>query len=371
MARNTRESRAKRPGTTPRPAESPAASVEPRPERLEERARGAAPADPATELERARRVFEEEIAGLAAARDRLDGAFTQAVEAIHSCRGRVIISGVGKSGLIAKKIAGTLTSTGTPSYYVHPVDAAHGDLGLVSAGDVALVISKSGASDELRGFLPSLRKLGVTIIAMTGVRDSYLGSAAEIVLDIGVNGEAGSLGLAPTTSATVSLVMGDALASALVERRGFTAEDFARFHPSGVLGKRLTLTVGEMMRTGDAVPLVDEETTLRNALFEIMEKSIGCTGVVAADGRLTGIITDGDLKRILARTDDALDLPVRGVMTPDPQTIRPEVLASDALARMELNEPGPLLMYFIVDDAGRPAGLLHLHDILRAGLRVE
>jgi len=324
-----------------------------------------------TELDRARRVFDDEMEGLAIARKRLDSAFTAAVDAIHACRGRVVISGVGKSGLIAKKIAGTLTSTGTPSYYVHPVDAAHGDLGLVGARDVALVISKSGASDELRGFIPSLHKLGIPIIAMTGVRDSYLALAAGIVLDTGVNGEAGSLGLAPTTSTTVSLVMGDALASALVERRGFTAEDFARFHPSGVLGKRLTLTVGELMRKGDAVPIVDGQTTLRDALFEIMEKSIGCTGVVNPEGRLIGIITDGDLKRILARDPDALDGPVRDVMTLGPRTIRPDVLASDALARMELNERGPLLMYFIVDEAQRPTGLLHLHDILRAGLRAE
>lgn len=323
----------------------------------------------ADEIERARRVFAEEIGGLEKARDHLGAEFVHAVDVIDSCEGRLIVSGVGKSGLIAQKIAGTFTSTGTPSHYLHPVDAAHGDLGLVSAGDVAIILSKSGGSEELRQFVAALKNLQVTIIGLTAVRDSFLGEASDIVIDIGVDGEAGTLGLAPTTSATVSLVIGDALANALVERRGFTAEDFARFHPSGILGKRLTLTVGEMMRTGDAMPVVDETTTLRDALLEIMDKSIGCTGVVDPAGVLTGIITDGDLKRILAGRVQALDEPVRDVMTPGPRTVSPAMLAADALAAMELNEPGPLLMYFIVDEAGRPTGLLHIHDILRAGLR--
>jgi len=325
----------------------------------------------ADEIERARRVFEEEIGGLEKARDHLGPEFVRAVDAIDGCEGRLIISGVGKSGLIAQKVAGTLTSTGTPSHYLHPVDAAHGDLGLVSTGDVAVILSKSGGSEELRQFVAALKSLRVTIIGLTAVRDSFLGEASDIVIDIGVDGEAGILGLAPTTSTTVSLVIGDALANALVERRGFTAEDFARFHPSGILGKRLTLTAGEMMRTGDAMPVVDESTTLRDALLEIMDKSIGCTGVVDEDGVLTGIITDGDLKRILARRDQALDEPVREVMTPAPRTVSAAMLAADALAAMELNQPGPLLMYFIVDEAGRPVGLLHMHDILRAGLRAE
>jgi arabinose-5-phosphate isomerase len=325
----------------------------------------------AHEIDRAKQIFDEDIAGLRAVRERIGAELVAAVEAIESCRGRLIVSGVGKSGLIAKKIASTLTSTGTPSLYLHPVEAAHGDLGLVHAADVVVIISKSGMSDELRSFIPALRQLGVTIIGMTGSRDSYLGKHSDIVLDTHVPRESGSLGLAPTTSTTVALVMGHALASALMERKGFTAEDFARVHPSGILGKRLTLTVRELMRTGDDVPLVPEETSLKDALFEIMEKSIGCTGVVDSDGFLVGIITDGDLKRILASRPDALTTPVRDVMTRDPRTIRPDVLAADALSAMELNEPGPLLMYFIVDDAGRPTGLLHIHDILRAGLSAE
>ncbi len=319
----------------------------------------------------ARRVIDEEIAGLADLRDRLGAELARAVDAIVACRGRLIVSGVGKSGQIAKKIASTLTSTGTPSFYVHAFEAAHGDLGLVHPDDVVVIISKSGMGDELRDFLPALKKLGVVVIAMTGSRSSYLAQHSDIVLEFDASKEAGCLGLAPTTSATVSLVLGHVLASALMERKGVTAEEFARTHPGGMLGKRLTVTVGELMRTGGAVPVVQESTTLREALFEIMEKSIGCTGVIDAKGRLTGIITDGDLKRILAHRDDALELQVVELMTHAPKTIAPETLAADALTRMELNLPGPLLMYFIVDDAGRPIGLLHVHDILRAGLRAE
>jgi arabinose-5-phosphate isomerase len=211
----------------------------------------------------------------------------------------------------------------------------------------------------------------VVVIAITASRSSYLAQHAAIVLEFDGSREAGCLGLAPTTSATVSLVLGHVLASALMEARGFTAEQFARTHPSGLLGRRLTVKVKEVMRTGKALPIVRETQTLREALFETMEKSIGCAGVVDAQGRLTGIVTDGDLKRIITRRDDALEVPVGDVMTRHPKTIDPEMLAADALEKMELNLPGPLLMYFIVDAAGKPAGLLHLHDILRAGLRSE
>jgi arabinose-5-phosphate isomerase len=325
----------------------------------------------AREIESAKRVFADQIEGLRAVRESIGADIVAAVDAISAGRGRLIVSGVGKSGLIAKNIAATLTSTGTPSLYLHPVEAAHGDLGLVNEGDVVLIVSKSGMSDELRTFVPALKQLGLTIIGLTGARDSYLGEHSDIILDTHIGKEAGSLGLAPTTSTTAALVMGHALASALIQRKGFTAEDFARVHPSGILGKRLTLTVRELMRKGDDVPLVAETVTLREALFEIMEKSIGCTGVVDAGGLLVGIITDGDLKRILAKRPDALDVPVREVMTRNPKTIAPDILAADALSAMELNRPGPLLMYFIVDPAGRPTGLLHIHDILMAGLSAE
>lgn len=319
----------------------------------------------------ARHVFDEEIVGLQTVRDRLGESFDRAVDLIARRSGRLIVSGVGKSGLIAKKLAGTLTSTGTPSFYLHPVEAAHGDFGLVNPGDVVMIISKSGMSDELRPFIPPLRKLEVKIVSMTGNEKSFLAKNSDVVLNIHVEKEAGLLGLAPTTSTTVALVMGHAIASALVERNGFTAEDFARVHPSGILGKRLTITVEELMRKGNDIPLVDQDTPLREALFEIMEKSIGCTGVTDGDGGLVGIITDGDLKRILAKRPDALDTPVGEVMTRSPKTCDADMLAAEALAMMELNRPGPLLMYFVVDDGGRPRGLLHLHDILKAGLTAE
>ena len=319
----------------------------------------------------ARRVIDEEVEGLKALRDRLGPELARAVDAVAGCRGRLIVSGVGKSGQIAKKIASTLTSTGTPSFYVHAFEAGHGELGLVHGDDVVIIVSKSGMGDELRDFIPALKKLGVPIIALTASRSSYLAQHSDIVLEFDGSKEAGCLGLAPTTSATVSLVLGHVLASALMERRGFTAEEFARTHPGGILGRRLTVTVREVMRTGRAVPAVRETQTLREALFETMEKSIGCTGVVDGRGVLTGIVTDGDLKRIITRRDDALEVPVGEVMTRHPKTIDGEILAADALARMELNLPGPLLMYFIVDADGKPVGLLHLHDVLRAGLKTE
>jgi arabinose-5-phosphate isomerase len=323
------------------------------------------------DVEFARSVFDDEIAGLQSIRARLGDSFDRAVDLIHDRTGRLIVSGVGKSGLIAKSLAGTLTSTGTPSFYLHPVEAAHGDLGLVNPGDVVMIISKSGMSDELRPFIPPLRKLGAKIIAMTGEENSFLAKNADVVLNVHVDKEAGTLGLPPTTSTTVALVMGHAIATALVERNGFTAEDFARVHPSGILGKRLTLTVREIMRKGNDIPLVHQDTPLRGSLIEIMEKSIGCTGVTDDDGVLVGIITDGDLKRIMAKHSNALDVPVRELMTRDPKTCSGDMLAADALAMMELNRPGPLLMYFVVDDDGRPSGLLHLHDILKAGLTAE
>jgi len=319
----------------------------------------------------ARQVIDEEIEGLKSLRDRLGAELVRAVEAIRNCRGRVIVSGVGKSGQIAQKIASTLTSTGTPSFYVHAFEAGHGDLGLVHREDVVIVISKSGMGDELRDFLPALKKLGVCLIGMTASPSSYLAQHADVVLEFDGSREAGCLGLAPTTSATVSLVLGHVLASALMEQRGFTAEQFAQSHPGGMLGRRLNLKVREVMRTGKAMPVVRETQTLREALFETMEKSIGCAGVVDAKGVLTGIVTDGDLKRIITRRDDALEVPVGDVMTRHPKTIDGEILAAEALEKMEMNLPGPLLMYFVVDADGKPTGLLHVHDILRAGLRSE
>lgn len=329
--------------------------------------------EPVTELasqdiEIAKAVVADEIEGLRRVRATLDHNFHLAVNAIRACRGRMIVSGVGKSGLIGKKIAATFTSTGTPAFYVHPTEALHGDLGLVSERDVVLFISKSGMSDEFRQLHPSLKALGVTIIAITGKPESYLAKQADIVLNTSVAHEACALDLAPTTSATAALVIGDALACALMRRRQFKVEDFARNHPSGILGKRLTLRVRELMRTGDRVPLVRVDTRLQEALLEMISKAVGCVGVQDHDSKLCGIITDGDLKRILVREPDALRLPVERIMTREPKTIAEDVLASVALNQMEMNPSGPLTMYFITDDEARPTGILHIHDILKAGL---
>jgi arabinose-5-phosphate isomerase len=288
----------------------------------------------------AKRVFRDEIEGLERVEALIEDNFRDAVDMIFQCKGRLIISGVGKSGLIGKKIAATFTSTGTPSFYIHPVEAAHGDLGLVTPDDVVLFISKSGMSDEFRTLQPALGKLKVKIIAITGSTDSYLAKHSDIVLYCPVNHEACALDLAPTTSTTVALVMGDALACAL-------------------------------MRTGDRVPLVRLDTSLKDGLFEMMSKAVGCVGVQDMDGKLCGIITDGDLKRILVRNPNAMDLIVEDIMTPNPKTIGGDVLAAAALNAMEINPSGPLTMYFITDASGQPTGVLHIHDILKAGLGVE
>jgi arabinose-5-phosphate isomerase len=330
-----------------------------------------APAETNRDIEVARRVFEDEIAALGFVRDTLDDSFQRAVETILNCKGRLIVSGIGKSGLIGKKIAATFTSTGTPSFYIHPVEAAHGDLGLVTREDVVLFISNSGMSDEFRSLQPSLKDLGVRMIAITGNHNSFLAKQAEIVLLCKIDHEACALDLAPTTSATAALVMGDALACALMIRRDFKAEDFARNHPSGFLGKRLTLRVRELMRTGDAMPIVSADTTLRGAMVSMMSGAAGCVGVVDSKGVLRGIITDGDLKRILVAREDALAASAREVMTPNPKTIDGDELAFTALKQMEMNPSGPLTMYFIVDADGRPEGILHMHDILRAGFNVQ
>jgi arabinose-5-phosphate isomerase len=323
------------------------------------------------DIEVARQVFDDEIGALQSLRVSLDESFHRAVDAIFKCKGRLIVSGVGKSGIIGKKIAATFTSTGTPSFYIHPVEAAHGDLGLVTRDDTVLFISNSGMSDEFRMIQPPLRKLGVPIIAVTGNRNSYLAKQADIVLHYHIDHEACALDLAPTTSTTVVLVLGDALACALMKRRDFKVEDFARNHPSGILGRRLTLKVSGLMRTGDAMPLVTVDTILRDALVRMAAGAAGCVGVVDGDGKLRGIITDGDLKRIFVGIHDALSARCGDVMTHNPRTIGGEVLAANALKQMEMNPSGPLTMYFIVDAMGRPTGLLHIHDLLRAGLGVE
>lgn len=312
----------------------------------------------------ARRVFDVERDALSAVAARVDGAFTAACRRILGSRGRVVCTGMGKSGHIARKIAATLASTGTPAFYVHPGEAAHGDLGMVTDADIVLALSYSGESDEILLLLPALKRQGNAVIAMTGRPDSSLAREADIHLDVSVPHEACPLSLAPTSSTTASLAMGDALAVALLEARGFTADDFARSHPAGALGRRLLLHITDVMHVGDDVPKVAPDASISEALMEITRKRLGMTAVVADDGRLLGLYTDGDLRRSL--DDDHVDLRntrIDAVMTRAPRTIDAEALAVEAAQLMEAHKINALL---VVDAAQKLVGALNIHDLLRA-----
>jgi arabinose-5-phosphate isomerase len=311
-----------------------------------------------------RRVFEVERDGLAAVAARIDGAFSAACRAILAGSGRVVCSGMGKSGHIARKIAATLASTGTPAFYVHPGEAAHGDLGMVTDADVVLAVSYSGESDELLLLLPALKRQGNVVIAMTGRPGSTLARESDVHLDVSVPAEACPLALAPTSSTTASLAMGDALAVALLEARGFTADDFARSHPAGALGRRLLLHITDVMHAGDDVPRIGPDASVSEALVEMSRKRLGMTAVVDGDGRLLGLYTDGDLRRSL--DDEQVDLRstrIAEVMTRAPKTIDAGALAVEAAQLMEAHKINALL---VVDGAGRVVGALNIHDLLRA-----
>lgn len=316
-----------------------------------------------------REVIRLEIDGLEELLRSIGPEFERAVEMVLACRGKVIVCGLGKSGIVARKIAATLSSTGTPSVFLHSVDATHGDMGMVTGDDLFLAVSKSGGDDEFSRILPYLQEMRVRMIAITGSAGSKLAGESDVVLLIPSVKEACPMDLVPTSSTTASLVLGDALAVAVFRRRDFREEDFARLHPSGILGKRLTLTVAELMHTGDEIPVVGLETTLREALFEIANKRLGCTAVAGPDGRLEGILTDGDLKRILIKNPDALGLPVDGLMTRSPRTTAASELAVRALEQMEMNPKGPITQLFVTGTGGRIEGIIHMHDILRAGLK--
>ena len=319
-------------------------------------------------LRDAREVLEIEIAGLRAVQARLDARFVHAVDLLFACTGRVIVTGLGKSGIVAKKIAATLTSTGTRSLYLHPVEAAHGDMGILAPEDVLLAVSYSGANEELQEILAASRRLRIPIVALTGEAQSPLALQSDVVIDCAIPEEACPLGLAPTTSTTAALVVGDALAVSLLKKRDFRAEQFALVHPSGVLGRRLLLTVGDVMRTGDALPVVEATTTLRDALFVMMEKHLGCVFVQGPQQTLAGIITDGDLKRILVRAEAGLGRPVSELMVHEPKCIEGRALVVQALRRMEENPAGAITQLAVVDAAGRLIGAIHMHDIVRLGL---
>ena len=319
--------------------------------------------------EMGRDTIAAEIRGLQELRLSIGPAFRKAVALLLECRGKVIVCGMGKSGIVARKIAATLSSTGTPAVYLHPGEAAHGDMGMITKDDIFLAVSKSGKNDEIAKLLPYLKAMKVKMIAITATDASPLADESEIVLLTMAEKEACPMDIVPTTSTTAAMVLGDALAIAALQSRNFSKEDFARLHPSGVLGKRLNLTVGELMHKGDAMPRVGMDRTLREALFEIANKRLGCTGILDRDGRLAGIITDGDLKRILIRNPAALDAKVSSLMTAEPRAIRAGALAVDALTQMEMDPRGPVTQLFVLDEEGRPVGVIHIHDIIREGLR--
>ncbi len=311
-----------------------------------------------------RRVLDLEIRGLEAVAARIDGAFTAACLRLLTCSGRVVCIGMGKSGHIARKIAATFASTGTPAFYVHPGEAGHGDLGMITDADVVLALSNSGETDELLMLLPVLKRQGNELIAMTGRPESTLARQADVHLDVSVPAEACPLALAPTTSTTAALALGDALAVALLEARGFTADDFARSHPAGALGRRLLLHITDVMHAGDDVPRVHADATLSEALVEMSRKRLGMTAIVDDEGRLLGLFTDGDLRRAL--DDQAIDLRqtrIDAVMTRSPKTIGTDALAVEAAQLMETHQINALL---VLDQRRHVVGALNIHDLLRA-----
>lgn len=315
----------------------------------------------------ARHVLKVEAEAVLALIDRLDERFERAVEMVLACQGRVVITGMGKSGLICQKIASTMASTGTPALFLHPAEGIHGDLGMLMRGDVVIAISNSGETEEITRILPIIKRMGLPLIAMTGNARSSLGRAGDVTLDISIKEEACPLGLAPTASTTATLAMGDALAVALLERRGFREEDFALFHPGGALGKKLLLRVEDMMHSGADIPLVHETTLLKEALFEITSKKLGVTGVVDGAGNLIGVFTDGDLRRRIKDGFDILNAPIGTIMSANPKRILRSNLAAKALQRMEEHSITSLFV-FETDDSRIPVGIIHIHDLLKAGV---
>jgi arabinose-5-phosphate isomerase len=311
----------------------------------------------------AREVLDIEAQAVTALKDRLDAGFGVAVDLILNCRGRVVVSGIGKSGHIARKIASTLASTGTPAFFVHPAEASHGDLGMVTRDDVFIGISNSGESAELLVIVPIVKRRGAKLIAMTGNAKSSLATESDVFLYASAEKEACPLNLAPTASTTATLALGDALAVALMKARGFSDEDFASSHPGGKLGRKLLTHVRDVMRTGEGVPQVRSDASLSDAVLEISRGRMGMTGVVDDDGRVVGVFTDGDLRRAFARATDFKSTRITAVMTPAPRTIQPERLAVEAVQIMEQYKVNQLL---VVDEEHRPVGALNMHDLFRA-----
>lgn len=319
-------------------------------------------------MEHAQNVLKMEAEAILELVPRIDENFVAAVKMILECEGRTVITGMGKSGIIGRKMAATLASTGTPSFYLHPAEGIHGDLGMVTSHDVVIALSNSGETGEVLNILPSLRRIGAKVIAMVGNSQSTLGKNADVVLNVGVNKEACPLGLAPTSSTTAALAYGDALAIALLEKHHFTASQFAIFHPGGSLGRKLLLTVGNIMHKGKDNPLVLGDITVQEALFVITDKGLGAVSVVDENGVMQGVLTDGDIRRGLSKGVDFLSRPVREIMTANPKTITEDKLAAQALHLMESNKPKPITVLPVIDAEKKVIGLLHMTDLVRQGV---
>jgi len=315
-------------------------------------------------LEQAKDVLALEAGSILELKDRLNKNFIQAVDVIYNSKGRIVVTGMGKSGLICKKIAATLASTGTPSFFLHPADAVHGDLGMMVRGDVVLALSNSGETEEIKQLIPYIKRFGLPLICISGNPRSTLAQNSDCFLDASIKKEACPFDLVPTVSTTVSLALGDALAIALLTKRGFKEQDFALFHPAGALGRRLA-KIGDLMHKGDEVPIIHEEKRMKDALYEMTKKRLGMTCVVDQNGILVGIITDGDLRRLIEKHNDLLNKVVKNIMIHNPKTISQDEIAAKAVELMELYSITSLIC---VDKAERPIGVIHLHDLLKAGV---
>jgi len=317
-------------------------------------------------LDKGKKVIEVELEAVQALLDRIDDSFVEAANIIYNSSGRVVFTGMGKSGLIARKIVATMNSTGTPAIYMHPTDALHGDLGMVRRGDIVIVISKSGATEEISNLISLFKRMEVKIIGILGDPKSELADSCNISIDASVKEEACPHDLAPTSSTTVSLVLGDALAVAILELRGFTADDFAMLHPAGSLGKRLSLKISEIMYKGKNLPVVNQNSSIKDTILEMTDKRLGATCIINNDGKLVGIVTDGDLRRQLEKSLDLQNLKAKDIMSDNPKTIDSEFLASFALQKMENFNITSLIA---VNGSTEPVGLVHLHDLVKLGLQ--
>ena len=299
---------------------------------------------------------------------RIDDEFVKAIEEILRCKGRVVVTGMGKSGHVGTKIAATLASTGTPSFFLHPAEAYHGDLGMVTENDIVIAISNSGESSEVVNILPVIRRIGATIIAMCGRRNSSLGKNSDYFINIGVEREACTFGLAPTASTTATLAMGDAMAMALMDMKKFTSQDYALFHPGGALGRKLLLTVGDVMHSGEDNPIVSIGATAKDALFEMTAKGLGAVSVIDENKKFIGLVTDGIIRRALEKDKNFIDEPVENIMKTEPLIITADKLATSALSVMEKHQPRPVTVLPVIDAENNPVGIVHITDLLRQGI---